>query len=349
MKITVGINRINLSIALIFMCFGFSFNAIAQNKSLDAKALSALVADLKEVVSTNVTDEKKSASIIKKWDARKDLAGKSKDEVVDLLYEDVKSIIKNPGTQYQIYSIFSMYRQIPDEAFSKKPSTTDPVANSKPEIVKKLAQLTFGQHPYVGIEEENAKLPGTQDVKTAEAEALRIRIEIFDEALKANRNLNTQQKAFVRANYAHLNRIVTKLIDDTIKQNFPTEQCIFEGLEKSYSAKFNLKELNELLTYFNSESGQCVLKYVRQTSMEELIIGNGGKLNYTLQEKNEYESFAATALGQKFLPAYLEETIIYEESKENAVRKNDPNADGFAILETANLNNLFERFVKENY
>lgn len=348
MKIAAKINRINLMVALVFLCSVFSFNATAQDKPLDAKTLSVLVADLKQVVDQNAFNAENSALVVKKWDSRKDLAGKTKTQVINLLYEDVKSIITDSGKLYQISSIFSMYKQMPDEAFSAQ-TQSPTVADSKPKAVEQLVNITFGLHPYVGIEEEIAKLPGTKDIKAAEEEAQKIRLEVFDDALKANKSLTSDQKAFVRNNFAHLSKMIDKIIDDTIKENFPIEQWVMEGLDKSFSAKFTLKELNDLITYFDADTGQCVLKYVRQINMAELITGNGGRLNYTPQEKAEYETFAATSLGKKFLTAYLQETIFYEESKENAVRNKNPNADGFAILETANLNRFFNQFVKENY
>jgi hypothetical protein len=110
--------KTNLIIALIILCSVFSFSAIAQTddaKPLDAKALTALVEELKGVVARTESDEKKSASVAEKWDKRKDLAGKTREDVIELLYEDVKSVITNKGKQYEIYSIFAFYKTIPDD------------------------------------------------------------------------------------------------------------------------------------------------------------------------------------------------------------------------------------------
>lgn len=112
----------NLIIALISASAIFSFNAVAQTdttgKSMDAESLIALIKELKGVISRTEPDEKKSAMVAEKWDKRKDLSGKTREDVIELLYEDVKSVITNQGTQYQIYSMFSFYKTIPD----KKPS-----------------------------------------------------------------------------------------------------------------------------------------------------------------------------------------------------------------------------------
>jgi hypothetical protein len=341
-------NWTKLGLVLSLMFSVFSISAIAQDKPLTAKALAGLITDLKEVVSKNAPDETDARLIKAKWNARKDLTGKTKSAVIELLYDDVKSVIKDSGVQYQIYSIFSFYKTIPDEQFSKNIQKTKP-ATSKPVAVKQLVELTFRMHPYIGIEEMLSTLPGTKDIKAEEERVRKFRIEGFEEALKTNNKLTPEQKTFVRANYDQLIKIVDKITEDTINKNFPTEQWIKEGLQKSYTAKFTLKELNSLVTYFQGTAGQPVLKYIRQTKMAELIIGNGGKPDYTEQDKAEYEKFSATLTGKKFLHTFLDEAIEYQQNRENAVRSKTPNADGFAIYEPANLIKFFNKFVAENY
>jgi hypothetical protein len=324
---------------------------MAQTKSekpMDAKSLAALIAELKDVVAKNTPDEKDAKLVGEKWGARKDLTGKTKKQVINLLFEDVKSVIKDSGTLYQIYSMFSFYKQIPDQspsAQAQKPKG----AMSKPAAVKNLVELTFQMHPYVGIDEQLASLPGTKDVKAEEERAKNVRIEVFDEALKANDKLTPEQKSFVKANYDRLSKMVDNIIDDTIKTNFPTEQWIKEGLQQSYTSKFSLKELTDLGTYIQGTGGQQVLKYIRISKMAELITGNGGKLDFTDEDKAEHDKFVATALGKKFITAFITDAEAYEQRKAEAVRAGKPNADGFAILEPANLNKFFIKFVSENY
>ncbi len=345
-----GINRTGLIVALALLCSMFSFSATAQNdsgKPLAAKSLAALVKELKEVVSRMSPDAGEAALVARKWDARKDLAGKTKKEVINLLYGDVKSVIKDSGTQYQLYSTFSFYKTIPDEALSGQTQKTN-TTMSKPASVNKLVDLTYPMHPYVGIEEQLANLPGTKDIKAEEERIRKERIAGFDEALEVNNKLTPAQKSFVKANYDRLMKIADKITEDAINKNFPTEQWIKEGLRQSYAAKFTLTELTGLSAYFQGASGQQVLKYVRLTNMAEMITGNGGKLDYTKEDKAEHDKFVATALGKKFIAAYITETESYERQKENAARSK-PDADGFAIYEPANLNKLFNKFVADNY
>ena len=352
MNIKSGINRTRSAIALALLCSVFSFSAMAQDKPLNAQQLANLKTGLKETVQETLavseTDGKKYAAITKKWDARKDLAGKSKRQVIDLLFQDVKTVVTDSGMQYQISSVFSLYKVMPDEQFSGQKKSQMGFSNSKSEAVDQLTNLTYPYHPYVGIDEELAKLPGTKDIEAGKAEDRKNRIAGFDAALKVNNKLTADQKAFVRANYDRLIQTVDKITEDAINKNFPTEQWIMEGLDQSYSAKFTLKELNDLIRFLNTENTNPILKYIRQTNMEQLITGNGGKLDFTAADKAEYDKFASTALGKKFIAAYINETIAYEQRKENEARAK-PDADGFAIYEPANLNKLFNKFVADNY
>lgn len=343
------INNWTKSGLVLWLIFSvFSLVAMAQDKPMEASSLRGLITDLKEVVSKNSRVDNDAQLISKKWDARKDLTGKTKSNVIDLLWVDVKSVIKDSGVQYQIYSIFSFYKQIPDKIFSDKTPKTK-VAATKPEAVKQLVELTFRMHHYVGIEEQIAELPGTQDIKNEEERVRQVHIESIEEALKVNNKLTPDQKMFVRANYDQIIKIADKIVDDTISKNFQSEQWIKEGLQKSYTAKFTLKELNNLVAYFQAETGKQVLKYIRLTKMEQLITGNGGKIDLTEADKAEHDKFAATALGKKFMTAYLTDTIAYEQNRENAVWSKNPDADGFAIYEPANLNKLLNKFVTDNY
>ncbi len=345
------INWTKLIAALVLLCSVFGLSAMAQTKSdkpMDAKSLTTLVEELKGVVAKSAPDEKDAALVAERWDRRKDLAGKPKKEVINLLFQDVKAVIKDSGVHYQIFSIFSFYKRIPDESPSAQVQKTKGEM-SKPAAVKKLIELTFRMHPYVGIEAQLASLPGTKDIKAAEEEDRKNRIAGFDDALKANNKLTPEQKSFVKANYDQLIKIADKITEDAIRTNFPTEQWIKEGLQKSYTSKFTLNELNSLIVYFQGADGQPVLKYIRISRMAQMITGNGGTLDFTEADKAEHDKFAATPLGKKFNAAYLQEAIAYEESKENAVRSANPNADGFAIYRPENLNKLFNKFVAENY
>jgi len=297
----------NLPVALVLLFSVSNLNALAQtnsDKPLKAKSLAVLVEDLKVVVSNSTPDQKDTVAVAEKWAARKDLAGKTKADVINLLFEDFKSVIKDSGVRYQIYSIFSFYKQIPEESSSDQTQKKSR-AKSKPGAVRRLVALTFRMHPYVGIDQQLASLPGTKDIQAEEERVRKVRLEVFDEALNANRSLTPEQKEFVKANYERLSQSVDRIIDETIRTNFPTERWIQQGLQQSYAAKFSAKELTKLNNYFQGTGGQQVLKYVRVSNMAELITGNGGTLDYTKEDKAEYDKFTSTSLGKKFITAFI--------------------------------------------
>jgi hypothetical protein len=141
-------------------------NAIAQtvsDKALDSKALAALVEELKGVVSREAHDEEAAKAVAAKWDARKDLTGKSRKAVINLLYGDVKSVITDSGVQYQIYQDFSLYKQMPEESFSGQPEKTNVVAAQsgpdKPLDAKSLTALVTELKGVVSREAHDEKAP----------------------------------------------------------------------------------------------------------------------------------------------------------------------------------------------
>ena len=114
-----------LAKALALTCLVFSYSAIPQNtadKPMESKALAALVEELKGVVSRTAPVKSEAKLVGEKWDKREDLAGKTKKEVIDLLYADVEFVIKDSGTRYELFSIFSFYKGVS----TGSPEKTDP-------------------------------------------------------------------------------------------------------------------------------------------------------------------------------------------------------------------------------
>ena len=340
------INWTSFVIALLFMGAVFSFNALAQTDSVEpmkAKSLAALIKELKEVVSKNTPDQKDALLVGKKWDQRKDLAGKSKKDVIELLYKDVKSVIKDSGVLYQIYSIFSFYKQIPDE-FLTTPTKADSVKN--------LIAQTLSSHPSVMSREEGeALLPKDKESQESDAMVKQNTIKIFEEALKKNKVLNIRQKTFVRGNYDKLLIILNKQTADGIKADFPVGQWISESLEQGYNSNFTDQELTGLLTFFQSPAGQQVLKSYKYLMISEVIVQKGGAPLYTKEDKAEADKFAATPVGTTFKKVFFDDAGKYAGDKMEAVYKGGgkPKNNIFTIMGLPNINKVINQFVKDNY
>lgn len=335
-------NWTKLLTVLSLMCSVFSFNAMAQ-KPMNANALAALITEFKEVISKNARNQNDAKLIGSRWNKRKDLAGKNKSDVIELLYEDVKFVIKDSGVQYQIYSIFSFYKQIPDDFQSKKSTS------AKAEAVKMLVELTLSAHPSVGVlDEQLALLPQNEESKKEAAAMKQNQIELFNSVLNENKKLTSAQKAFVKANYDRLGKIVDKQIADIIKSNFKFEQWIGESLEQNYTNNFTIEELSDLITFFQSADGRTALKLIKNSSESPLIAEKGGKPLHTKEEQSSFDKFIVSPLGEKFIAALLKEPQVYIDTKmKTASAKHQE--ETFAMLDTANLNKMFNKFVAENY
>jgi cold shock protein len=126
-------NWTKLAIALVLMCLVFSFSAMAQNTSndpLDAEAVAALIEELTDGLPDLIEDEAQVTAITEKWEARKDLAGKTKAQILNLLFADVKSVIEDKDTQDNIWKNWAEEEKSEEETPVETPQqpVTPPVA-----------------------------------------------------------------------------------------------------------------------------------------------------------------------------------------------------------------------------
>ncbi|HMT07793.1 MAG TPA: FISUMP domain-containing protein [Pyrinomonadaceae bacterium] len=123
-----------------------AFPAAAQNAVLNAQQLGNLVVGLKGALKENLTPiangQASYTAITQRWDARRDLSGKSKKQVIDLLYTDVEAVIKSPAIRYQVNQVFALYDRMPDSQFSAKTSFKDP-RDGELYGIKKLGNRTW--------------------------------------------------------------------------------------------------------------------------------------------------------------------------------------------------------------
>lgn len=102
-----GISWTKLVLALLLICVIFSFAAMARTQHeapLDADAVSALIDELKDGLANQIEDEDTVNAITEKWDAHEDLAGKTKSQILKILFADVKSVVADKQTQDSIWA-----------------------------------------------------------------------------------------------------------------------------------------------------------------------------------------------------------------------------------------------------
>lgn len=218
---------------------------------------------------------------------------------------------------------------------------------AKAESVK-LLELTLPAHPYVGVEEQLAMLPKAKEMAEANKKD---QIESFDCALDANKKLTPGQKSFVKANYGKLGMMIDKQIADQEKARLPVEKWVAASLTQSYGANFTNAELTNLITFFQSPAGKQVLKVVGDEALSAAIVQGGGQplSRCTKDDLAARAKFAAAPLGIKFLNAYIKDTNANVDAKKGGVFGGYQDSPMMVVLAPANLNNLFNQFVKDNY
>jgi hypothetical protein len=130
-----GINWAKLVIALVLMCFMFSFSAMAQTKQekpLNAEAVSALVQELTDGLPDLIADENQVAEITEKWDEREGLAGKTRTQILNLLFADVKSVVADKNIQDEIWASWKEAGMDGEEEQETPPSPDKPVTPPPP-------------------------------------------------------------------------------------------------------------------------------------------------------------------------------------------------------------------------
>jgi len=74
---------------------------------LSEDELSTLLDSLKEGLAELVGDEDKATAIAEKWDAREDLAGKTRKQVLGLLFNDLRTVISDRAVQNSVWAAWN--------------------------------------------------------------------------------------------------------------------------------------------------------------------------------------------------------------------------------------------------
>ncbi len=99
--------------------------------------LSGLLDELKEGLTDLVGDEDTATAITEKWDAREDLAGKTRKQVLGLLFADLRTVVKDSALQN---SVWAAWNQIPQQT----PDTTEPDTPTQGNASAGLGQYIAG-------------------------------------------------------------------------------------------------------------------------------------------------------------------------------------------------------------
>lgn len=99
----------------------------AQERPLDEAAVSKLIEELEAGLPNHVENEDEVNAIAEQWEAREDLVGKTRTQILGLLFADVKSVVKDKPTQDKIWQSWQG-----EEAESEKPPLNPVEPPAKP-------------------------------------------------------------------------------------------------------------------------------------------------------------------------------------------------------------------------
>ena len=105
-----GVAWTKLVIVFGILCFVFSLSVIAQTNPetpLDEDGVAELIEELTAGVTGQVEDRAQIDAITQKWEAREDLTGKTRVQILQLLFADVKSVVKQQAAQNKIWSAWN--------------------------------------------------------------------------------------------------------------------------------------------------------------------------------------------------------------------------------------------------
>ncbi|MBP6004322.1 MAG: thiol-activated cytolysin family protein [Pyrinomonadaceae bacterium] len=130
----------------------FSLNAVPQatpERPLTEEDLSALLDTLKENLAELVGDEDKATAIVEKWDAREDLAGKSRKQVLGLLFNDLRSVVTETDIHNKVWAAWNRAPQ--STAETAEPETPEK-GSPREELDQYIAGLTYDANRLLSVQ-----------------------------------------------------------------------------------------------------------------------------------------------------------------------------------------------------
>lgn len=131
MRINMNINSIADSLkskvpkiifTFLLLCAMFSFSVFAQDENLDEETASAFMEELINDLQTEVEDQDNFDAILEKWESR-DLVGKTKKQAIDILFADVKSVVKDTAITNKLLQKWNAKSNTPGNV--EKPPRTE--------------------------------------------------------------------------------------------------------------------------------------------------------------------------------------------------------------------------------
>jgi hypothetical protein len=107
---------------------------VSPNQPLDQEAISALIDELEARLGTTIEDEGAVTAISEKWEAR-DLDSKTRKEVLEILFADVRLVVKDKATQDKVWQSWQEQANetgLKTPTVKPEPPTPTPITKATP-------------------------------------------------------------------------------------------------------------------------------------------------------------------------------------------------------------------------
>jgi hypothetical protein len=234
--------------------------------------------------------------------------------------------------------------------FATQCSKVQPVApptapSTKDELVTQLVDLTFESHPVVPV---GGKLPEKKNDPDMDKLLKQNTINIVKRSLANNKGLTSEQKAFVKSNLDELGAMLDKKLADLMAKTYDTSKWVREALQTEFAKKYEAPEMEQLIAQFKTDAGKQTLKHIRVVESSRQLGEGAVTPQFTDQEKQEYEKFAATEAGKKFLQIFIKDTEpVLDENMKTAYSNSW--VETFSIVDDVEVNKMIDQFVAERF
>jgi hypothetical protein len=197
-----------------------------------------------------------------------------------------------------------------------------------PRLLEQLIKVTSSGHTFRQDLPEWIK-PPTPEPKMVAAQ--------FDPALADSKELTTEQKQFIKANYSKLALLVNDKMVVAIRKHVKLSEWLTAYLTDVYSKDLTEADMREWIAYFETSKGKLTLKAIfaipQPTDAE----------NQALLRK-----FGTDPLGIKFIKIFGDDLDALTQRKIGEVEASIK-GELEKILSPAEIKNMFNQFVAENY
>ncbi|HRI03158.1 MAG TPA: thiol-activated cytolysin family protein [Pyrinomonadaceae bacterium] len=121
-------------------------------KPLTEDELSGLLDELKGGLTDLVGDEEKVTAITEKWDAREDLAGKTRKQVLGLLFADLRTVVTDKAVQNSVWAAWNQATPTDPETSTTDPPVQNPDTAADSNLEPYISGLSYDANRLLSVQ-----------------------------------------------------------------------------------------------------------------------------------------------------------------------------------------------------